>query len=172
MPVITQAVSQIIDNIRRVFQVVNEKSKLARRETGITGPQLWAIKLIGEFGPIRVSDLARRMYIHPATAVGILNRLETAGLIERLRTNADRRVVRVQLTDGGNELVTKAPQVAQGLLVAGLEVLPERQLQEIAESLEELVRILGAQQLPPQLMLSPEIHAPKRSKGHAKKKSL
>jgi len=41
-------VSEIIDNIRRVFQVVNEQSKKAKRETGITGPQLWAIKVIAE----------------------------------------------------------------------------------------------------------------------------
>ncbi|MDD5168745.1 MAG: MarR family transcriptional regulator [Syntrophales bacterium] len=170
MPKKTEVVSQIIDNIRRVFQVVNEKSKKAKRETGLTGPQLWAIKVIGETSPIRVSDLAQKMYIHPATAVGILNRLEAADLIKRIRTNDDRRVVRVELTDAGNALVTKAPQVAQGLLVAGLEELQVKTLREIAVSLEELVRILGAQELPPQLMLSPEVNQPSiRRKGEAKK---
>ena len=73
-------VAGIIDDIRRVFQVVNEQSKKAKRETGLTGPQLWAIKMIGELSPVRVSDLAARMYLHPATVVGILNRLELQGL--------------------------------------------------------------------------------------------
>jgi DNA-binding MarR family transcriptional regulator len=110
------------------------------------------------------------MYIHPATVVGILNRLELQGLIKRLRTNDDRRVVNVELTDEGNKLVEKAPQVAQDLLVAGLEELPLAKLQEIAMGLEELVHILGARELPPQLILSPEINLPKRkiraTKGH------
>jgi len=75
-------VSEIIDDIRRVFQVVNEQSKKAKRETGLTGPQLWAIKTIAELSSVRVSDLARRMYLHPATVVGILNRLELQGLIK------------------------------------------------------------------------------------------
>jgi len=155
-------VSGIIDNIRRVFKVVNEQSKKAERETGITGPQLWAIKVIGDLTPVRVSDLASRMYLHPATVVGILDRLESRGLVKRIRSKDDRRVVKVQLTDDGKEIVTKAPQVAQGLLVAGLEVLPVKRLQGIASALEELVHILGAQELPPQLILSPEINVPKR----------
>jgi MarR family transcriptional regulator, organic hydroperoxide resistance regulator len=160
-------VSEIIDNIRRVFQVVNEQSKKAKRETGITGPQLWAIKVIAESPLIRVSDLARRMYLNSATVVGILNRLELQGLIKRVRTNDDRRVVKVELTDTGNALVAKAPQVAQGLLVAGLEVLPLQKLKEIETGLGTLVHILGAQEVPPQLILSPEFNLPTKRKGAA-----
>lgn len=161
-------VSEIIDDIRRVFQAVNEQSKKAKRETGLTGPQLWAIKTIAELSPVRVSDLARRMYLHPATVVGILNRLEIQGMIKRVRTNGDRRVVNVELTDAGNALVAKAPQVAQGLLVTGLEELPLEKLQGISAGLEVLVHILGAQELPPQLILSPEVNLPKRQKNAAK----
>jgi DNA-binding MarR family transcriptional regulator len=155
-------VAEIIDDIRRVFQVVNEQSKRAKRETGLTGPQLWAIKMIGDLSPIRVSDLAARMYLHPATVVGILNRLELRGFIKRIRTNQDRRVVRIELTDKGNVIFAKAPQVAQGLLVTGLEVLPHKKLQDISAGLKELVHMLGAKELAPRLILSPEINLDKR----------
>jgi DNA-binding MarR family transcriptional regulator len=104
------------------------------------------------------------MYIHPATVVGILNRLELQGLIKRVRTNDDRRIVNVELTNAGNALVAKSPQVAQGLLVAGLEELPLAKLQEISAGLEVLVHILGAQELPPQLILLPEVNLPKRKR--------
>jgi DNA-binding MarR family transcriptional regulator len=158
-------VADIIDDIRRVFQVVNEQSKKAKRETGLTGPQLWAIKLIGDLSPIRVSDLAARMYLHPATVVGILNRLELQGLVSRSRTSEDRRVVKIELSREGKVIVAKAPQMAQGLLVAGLEALPLKKLRDIASGLEELVRILGAQELPPRLLLSPEINVSKTETG-------
>jgi DNA-binding MarR family transcriptional regulator len=104
------------------------------------------------------------MYLHPATVVGILDRLESRGLVKRIRSKDDRRVVKVQLTDDGKKVVTKAPQVAQGLLVAGLEPLPLKRLKEIASTLEELVHILGAQELPAQLMLSTEVNLPKRKR--------
>ena len=147
-------VADIIDNLRRVFQVVNEQSKKAERETGLTGQQLWAIKLIAETGEIKVSELARRMYLHPATVVGILDRLETRGLVTRRRSEVDRRIVYISLASQGRELVVRAPVVAQGLLTSGLEVLSERDVAKIAGSLERLVDILGAQELPPQLFLS------------------
>jgi DNA-binding MarR family transcriptional regulator len=157
-------VSEIIDNIRRVFQVVHEQSKKAKRKTGITGPQLWAIKLIKELSPVRVSDLARSMYIHPATVVGILDRLEVNGFVVRKRSKVDKRVVRVELTGKGKKLVVDAPQIAQGLLVVGLERLTLKRLKAISSALDELVIILGAQELPPQMILSPEVNIPRKKR--------
>ena len=70
--------------------------------------------------------------------------------------------MKIELTDAGKAIVSTAPQVAQGLLVAGLEVLPQKRLQDISGALLELVHILGAQELPPRLILSPEINLNKR----------
>ena len=159
-----EAIADIFDNLRRVYQVINEQSKKAKKQTGITGPQLWAIKMIAESSPVQVSELARRMYLHPATVVGILNRLEEQGLVLRMRTREDRRVVDVDLTPEGKALVARAPEVAQGLLAAGLEVLSAQRLLDIASSLDELVQILGAQEVPPHLILSPEVNVPKKLK--------
>lgn len=165
-----QIISEIIDNLRRIFQVVNEHSKKAERETGLTGPQLWAIKVISEEGPIKVSDIAHRMYLHPATVVGILDRLEVRGLAVRTRSTEDRRVVHVELSAQGKNLVKRSPEVAQGLLVKGLERLPAKQLQLISQGLDRMVDILGAQGIPPQLMHSPEVNSPRTMHDGAGKK--
>lgn len=126
---------------------------------------MWAIRTIAELSPVMVSDLALRMHLHPATVVGILNRLELPGLIKRVRTQGDGRIVNVELTEKGKTLVEKAPKVHQDLLVAGLEALPRVKLQEIAVALEALVSILGAQELPPRLVLSPEVNLPRQKKS-------
>ena len=160
-------VADIVDNLRRVFQVVNEQSKKAEHETGLTGPQLWAIKVIAESAPIKVSDIARKMYLHPATVVGIIDRLETRGLVERIRSKTDRRVVEVRLTELGKDKVAQSPEVAQGLLVRGLEALPDKKLNNISNGLEQLVEILGAQEIPPQLILSSELNLPYKNKAKA-----
>jgi DNA-binding MarR family transcriptional regulator len=151
-------VADIIDDIRRVFQVVNEYSKKAERETGLTGPQLWAIKIVAESAPIRVSDLARSMYLHPATVVGILDRLEARGVVKRTRSAEDRRVVEINLTPLGRDLAASAPEVAQGLLVKGLEPLPEKKLRSMGNALRQLVMILGAHEISPSLMMSSELN--------------
>jgi DNA-binding MarR family transcriptional regulator len=172
MPIKSKLVAGMIDNIRRVFQAVNEYSKKAERETGLTSPQLWAIKVIAEGAPIKVSELARRMYLHPATVVGILDRLEGRELVMRTRSKEDRRVVEIELTEQGRELLTKSPEVAQGLLVKGLETLPKDKLFQLDEGLKSLVRILGAQEIPPKLLLSPEVNLPKANKMKAATKMM
>lgn len=153
-------VATIVDNIRRVFQVINEHSKRVEKVAGITGPQLWAIKWIAENAPIKGAELARRMHLHPTTIVGILDRLEARGLVVRNRSTTDRRVVEINLTEQGRHLVRNAPEVAQGILVQGLEQLPEERLRKISEGIDELIRILDAREIPPQLMRSREVNLP------------
>ena len=153
-------ISEVIDNLRRSIKAINEYSRNAEKETGLTGPQLWAIKIVAGSAPIKVSDLARRMYLHPATVVGILDRLESKGLVQRTRSTEDRRVVEIDLTAQGRVVVGQAPEVAQGMLVKGLESLSREKLSHVSESMREIVRILGAEDFPPQLLFSQEVNLP------------
>ena len=139
-----EKIHAVIDNLRRLFQTINDYSKSAGKIMGLTGPQLWAIKLLANDAPLRVSDLARRMFHHPATAVGILNRLETRGLVTRIRSKEDRRVVDVELTPLGKEVVANAPEVAQVMLVKGLGALSDEELSSVTKGIEMVARIVGA----------------------------
>lgn len=151
-------ISNVIDNLRRVFQILNEQSKKIKRETGLTGPQLWTIKTINENSPVKVSELAGRLYLHPATVIGIIDRLEKQDLVKRRRSMDDRRVVWIELTGKGNDLVKSAPEVAQGLLVEGLEGISKNHLTAMDRSMQRMVKIFGAQKTPPKLFLSGELN--------------
>jgi DNA-binding MarR family transcriptional regulator len=146
----SEEIPEVIDNVRRIFHAINEYSKTIERTTGLTGPQLWAVKLLAKAAPMRVSDLARQMYLHPATVVGILDRLETKGLVTRNRSKEDRRTVDLLLTDKGKELAATAPEVAQVMLMKGLEELPDEQFSCVEEGMKQVVRLLGAEHLSPQ----------------------
>lgn len=143
-------IPEVIDNLRRIFQAINEYSRTAVRDTELTGPQLWALKILSNAAPLRVSDLAREMFLRPATVVGILDRLEAKGLVTRTRSQEDRRAVDLDLTERGRQLVEKAPEVAQMLLVQGLATLSDQQFGAVVEGMQQMVRILGAEGLAPQ----------------------
>lgn len=163
-------VAEIMDNIRRVFQVVNEQSKQVERETGLTGPQVWGIKVIAKHGNIRISTLASRMYLHPTTVVGIIDRLEKRGLVSRSRSLQDRRVVDVSLTDEGRTFVEKSPEVASNKITDGLESLTLPELSVIYQGLDRLTRILDAADIPPALFGTSEVNLPKsRNPGRPRK---
>lgn len=157
-------VAGIVDDIRRIFQVLTEQSRKIEHETSLTGPQLWVVKTLKDTSPMKVSDLARRMYLHPATMVGLLDRLEAKGLLKRTRSEKDRRVVFIDLTEQGRDLEINSPEVVQNLLVSGLEKLTVQELKLISGGMEQVVNILGAKDVPPQLIMSTEINAPKRRK--------
>lgn len=153
-------VAETIDDLRRIFQAISDFSRQAERLTGLTGSQLWAVKIIAEHKTIRVSELSKRMYLHPATVVGILDRLESQGLVQRIRSKTDRRVVDLELTPAGESVVQTSPDVAQGLLVKGMEEMSDENLLRIHEGMSEFVKILGVEGMPPRLILSNAVNIP------------
>lgn len=157
-------IANIVDDVRRIFQVLVDRSKKIEHETNLTGSQLWVVKLLKETSPMKVSDLANRMYLHPATMVGLLDRLEAKELLKRTRSEKDRRVVYINLTEKGNELEINSPEVVQSLLVKGLEGYAGKELKTISEGLGHVVKILGAQDLPPQLFMSTELNVPRKKR--------
>ena len=156
-----EKISEVIDNLRRVFQAITDFSRNAEKTTGLTGPQLWAVKLLANNAPLRLSDLARQMYLSPATVVGIIDRLEAKGLVTRTRSREDRRAVDLELSGEGKELVAQAPEVAQLVLLKGLEALSDEEFSSVAEGMELVVRILGAENLTPQ-----PLHSAEESRAH------
>lgn len=90
------------------------------------------------------------MYLRPATVVGIIDRLEMKGLVTRTRSKEDRRAVDLNLSKMGKEVVLKAPEVAQIMLLNGLEELSDEQFSSVAEGMQLMVRLLEAEQITPQ----------------------
>lgn len=59
----------------------------------------------GTPGRATSGELARRLWIRPATMTGIVDNLERAGLVRRTRDDADRRQVWISVTPAGMERV-------------------------------------------------------------------
>ncbi len=71
----------------------------------LTMPQLKVLLLLGQHGSAPVSWLAARMDVSPPNITGILDRLEQRGWVERTSDSQDRRVVRILLTESGQQLL-------------------------------------------------------------------
>ena len=55
------------------------------------------------------ADLVRDMYVDSASMTRMIDRLEKRGLIQRLPSATDRRVINLQLTESGAELAARLP---------------------------------------------------------------
>jgi MarR family transcriptional regulator, organic hydroperoxide resistance regulator len=139
------AISEIMQSLRRIFKAIQDYSHEVSEKFGITGPQLWALKTISQNESLSLSDLGKRMYLHPSTITGVIDRLEKKRYVIRIRDQVDRRVIYVQLTAEGKRLAKRAPNPAQGKMIYGLRNLKRRELNLIYNSVQKLVKIMEAQ---------------------------
>lgn len=138
---------EIMQSLRRVFKAIQDYSQDVSDKFGVTGPQLWALKTIAQDGSIPLGELSKKMYLHPSTISGVIDRLEDKGYVVRDRDTGDRRVINVKLTLKGKRLVQKAPNPIQGKMLYGLRKLKKEELNLIYESAQKLVEIMEAQNL-------------------------
>ncbi len=138
-------ISETMQSLRRIFKAIQDYSQEVSNSFGITGPQLWALKIVSQHAGLALGDLSRKMYLHPSTVTGVIDRLESKGYVVRDRDSADRRVVKVSLTRAGRDLVAKAPNPIQGKMIYGLMKLSEDELNIIYESVKRLAEIAEAE---------------------------
>lgn len=141
------AIFETMQALRRIVKAIQDYSHQVSSEFGITGPQLWAMKTIFQHGSLPLGELSKKMYLHPSTISGVVDRLESKGYVVRDRNHKDRRVVTVRLTPAGDALVRKAPSPAQGKMIHGLRNLEEDELYAIYNAVQKLVEIMEAQNL-------------------------
>ena len=141
------AISEIMQSLRRIIKSIQDYSQEVSNKFGITGPQLWVLKIISGNENLSLGELSKRIYLHPSSITGLVDRLEKKGYVLRDRGQEDRRVIKVQLTSEGKKLVRKAPNPIQGKMIYGLRKLRKGKLNLLCNSIQELVEIMEAQSL-------------------------
>ncbi len=96
---------------------------------------LWILQ---ENGPMPMTHLADLLGVAVPNATGIVDRMEQRGLVERVRDDADRRVVIVRPTPAG-ELATEEVDGWRGdMLEVLLDLLDTEQLLRLVGGIDEM----------------------------------
>ena len=94
-------------------------------EIGLTYPQYLAMLVLWEKDGLMVSELGDRLYLDSGTLTPLLKRLESSGLITRIRAVEDERRVHITLTAAGRKLKAKAAKIPGCILSASQCSIPE-----------------------------------------------
>lgn len=76
-------------------------------ETAITPPQFGLLVCLHYQGSQNMKDLSDLMNLTHGAATGLVDRLHRLGLLERERSDADRRVVNVSISEAGQQLIKR-----------------------------------------------------------------
>ena len=132
--------SAVIDALRRLFRAIQEYSKAVQSRSGLSSPQLWALQIAAGHPGLSIGELSQRMFAHPSTVSGVVDRLEARGALRREVDAEDRRGVRLTLTARGRSALRRSPRPVQAGLARALEQMPRARLAELRRSLDDVVR--------------------------------
>lgn len=132
----------VIWYLRSLLQAFEVYSKTLEKRYQVSQPQLSCLLVLHEYGSLPSSKIARNILVKPSTVTGIIDRLEQKGLVQRLRSDTDRRVVNIELTERGQELAASAPPPIPKTIIDGLDSLSSDEIAEIVKALSKLVEML------------------------------
>ncbi len=108
---------------------------------GLTHPQYLVMLALWEAEPLRVSELADRLSLEPATLSPLLKRLEAGGLVTRRRDPDDERAVAITLTPAGRRLRRKAERIPPAVVARlGIEISELEDLRDRLATVIEAAR--------------------------------
>ena len=135
------AVDAVLTASRTLVAVAT--TSLGEAADDITIAQYRALVVLASRGPQRMADLAAALDVAPSTAGRMCDRLLRKGLIRRHRVRADRRAVKVSITEAGRQVVDEATARRRALLAGILAKLSARQQSAVADALRAFAAAAG-----------------------------
>ena len=130
---VTEVAREAWELLFRVAKAKHEVLSERLAELDLTPVQAHALRRLDPDEPLAMSALADALYCHASNVTGIVDRLESRGLVERTPGTEDRRVKTLVLTPGGAvvrarviELLSEPPAV-----IAALPAADQRALRDI-----------------------------------------
>ncbi len=105
---------------------------------GVTAVQAMVLGFLHEADQISSRELGERTQLDSATLTGVLDRLESGGLIERTPNPADRRAIRVVLTTKGKATTLEMRTVMEEANAEFLHDLSDQERQTLRELLGKI----------------------------------
>jgi len=130
--------------IRELFRNLCLMDKNEKGCCGITMPQAYAIEEIKAKPGCTMKELSRKSGVATSTMTRIVNVLERDGLVKRKKGAADRRQVRLELTEKGMRVYNKLNSCYESYIRLIQDKLPEKEKTAIKECLEILNGVIGS----------------------------
>jgi DNA-binding MarR family transcriptional regulator len=116
---------------------------LAAVDEDVTLPQFRTLVVLATRGPQRSIDIADELQVNPSTGSRMCDRLVRKGLVRRVRSTSDRRVVRLRLTPAGIRLVEKVIGRRRADLAALVAATADRWKPDVIQALRAFATAAG-----------------------------
>ncbi|WP_407313423.1 MarR family winged helix-turn-helix transcriptional regulator [Desulfosporosinus sp. SB140] len=133
----------------KVARIFHEVMSLFRQsmsrvfeDAGITAPQGMVIGILSREKTLKITELSARLSLSNSTVSGIIDRLEKQGIVERNRSEQDKRVVYVNISPKFREQHQYFHKQMEENVASILNKGTPEELKKICEGLETLKKLL------------------------------
>ena len=124
-------------NIRNIAKYLNEYTKDHLKCYNLTLGRFHVMRVIMESQPVSMGEIHEELHMANSTVTVIVNYLHDANLVERKRDSNDRRVVLLEITEEGKEIMDSLLEKRQNFMKKAL-VDMENSADELLELLDRL----------------------------------
>ncbi|MBB6631324.1 MarR family winged helix-turn-helix transcriptional regulator [Clostridium algidicarnis] len=133
---------KIASLIREINLKLNNNISNNFKNSGFTTPQILLIKLLSIEGPLNVSEISEKMFLTKGTVSGIIDRLENQEVVKRNRSNEDKRIVSVALTNKGEDITKTMRGTINKYFDTIFSICKEEDMEKIINGLDILKSVL------------------------------
>jgi len=123
------------DRIRRWRQL----SEKCTTPLGLTQGEFRVLRVLSESGPSPMIELAREQLITGAGMTSIVDHLGELGLVDRVRSESDRRVVSVAISRKGEDAVKQGLALYRKLIEKATRHVTEQERRNLLATLDNMI---------------------------------
>ena len=135
---------EVLINIRKIVRALNLENKRIQKQFGLSIPQLLCLNFLKNNPDFSANHKQIKDYLNlnASTVTGIISRLYAKGLVEKIPSKTDKRIVTVKLTKATENLFDKVPELMHSRLNQKLEELSPEKLLQLKTSLDFLIDLM------------------------------
>lgn len=134
-------IRSIQQQMESLFYRIRHDSQLRSKETLPEG-QVFLLIMLNNQGTVKATDIAVKLGITSGAVTGMTDKMEKLGLIRRERSEEDRRVVRISLTEHGADTLERIRLARFNRLSELISQLEPDELQQMEHVFTKMNRML------------------------------
>lgn len=128
---------ELLQTVVRVFKKMTRMGERFLEQYGLLAPEYGILRLLGD-NELTLSELSERTMRVNSHITALIDKMETKGLVQRIRDRNDRRVVRVSLTDAGRKLRDEVIPIHHSYISRVMAPLSDTEIAELIRLLKRL----------------------------------
>jgi DNA-binding MarR family transcriptional regulator len=125
--------------VRRLYTSLQRQVESRMQPLDLTAMQWMPLLLLAEGKAQTCAEIARLMTIDTGAMTRMVDRLETKGLVRRIRSVDDRRVVHLELTALGHTTAAGIPDILADVLNLHLTGFSAREFEQLVSFLKRMI---------------------------------